>query len=134
MKLIKEEAKRIRAEIISRQSFLLTTVGSLAGLSVGFGVFIIFALLGGIPIVTLFFPAFTVGFGAKFIGKPFEFKYRVIPGIFGMLTFVIGLYFIFTTDLLFLALTPINFLVSYYFSKTQLSKLEESAVWQAEYE
>ena len=134
MKLSKDEAKQILAELIERQSFLLTTVGSLAGLSVGFGVFILFSLLGGIPIVALFVPAFLVGFGAKFIGNPFEFKYRVIPGTIGMLSYSVGLYFIFTTDLIFLALTPINFLIAYYFSKTQLSKVEKIAIWQADYE
>lgn len=131
MKLSKEEVKEIHQKILARQSYKMTFIGSLAGFSVGLGLFILFAFAGATFAVTLFIPAFFVGFGAKFLGNPFEIKYRIIPGVFGMLIYVIGIYFVFTTNEIYLALTPVNFLIAYYFSKTKLTKVEVSAAWQA---
>lgn len=130
MKLSKEEVKQVYQEVINRQSYMLTTVGSIAGFSVGLGLFVLFAVVGATFTITLFVPAFFVGFGAKFLGNPFEFKYRLIPGIVGMFIYAIGVYFVFTTDSLYLALAPINFAIAYYFSKSKLTKTEENAAWQ----
>jgi hypothetical protein len=130
MKLSKEEVKQVYEQVINRQSYMLTTVGSIAGFSVGLGLFILFAIAGATFAITLFVPAFFVGFGAKFLGNPFEFKYRIIPGVIGMLIYAIGVYFVFTTNPLYLALAPINFVIAYYFSKSKLTKTEENAAWQ----
>lgn len=130
MKLSKEEADIIYRAVIAQQSLLLTIIGSIAGFSVGLGLFILFALIGATFAVTLFIPSIFVGFGAKFLGKPLEFKYRVIPGIFGMLIYAVGIYFVFVPSFLYLALTPVNFLIAYYFSKVKLNKEQISAVWQ----
>ena len=131
MKLSKEEVEEIYQQILARQSYTMTFIGALAGFSAGLGLFILFALAGATFVVTLFIPAFFVGFGAKFLGKPFEIKYKIIPGVLGMLIYVIGIYFVFTANEIYLALTPVNFIIAYYFSKATLTKAEVRAVWQA---
>lgn len=111
----------------------MTFIGALAGFSAGLGLFILFALAGATFVVTLFIPAFFVGFGAKFLGKPFEIKYKIIPGVLGMLIYVIGIYFVFTANEIYLALTPVNFIIAYYFSKATLTRAEVRAVIKPEF-
>ena len=138
MKLSKEEAKSIYDELIERQSFMLTVIASVAGVLIGLGLFILVALLGAnytssyyLPVFVLFLPALITVLITKFVGKPLELTYRVIPAVMSVLTYVLGVSIIFLLNPLFLFLAPISFAVAYYFSKAPLTAQQTAALWQS---
>lgn len=130
MKYSAEELESIYASILNRESPIMVLVGSVTGAVLGLSVFYLFALIGWAFIVAMLIPSAFAGFGASFLGKPINAKYRAISGIVGAAIYVLGTWLLFGFDPLLMLLAPVGFFIAYYFSKAKLSKEETQAIWQ----
>ena len=90
-KFTKEEIEQAGKDLVSNQSMIKTTLGALLGFLCGGAIYFIFALIGATFILFLFIPPFFVGLLAGAMGRPYEFKYKLIVFIVGMVTYLVQL-------------------------------------------
>ena len=127
MKFEQSDLDHAYEQLKSRESLWKVLVGSMAGLVVGAVAFISMATLTGY-VVIYFFPI-SVGLGVKYLGNAFSAKYRALAGAFGLVAYVISTLFL-ERVYLFMTLAPVAFAITYYLSKTRMTKIEKSAVWK----
>jgi len=108
----------------------LTLLGSFVGALIGLGLFYLLTIVGWARVATLLLPAVFVGLGACYIGKPYQARYRIIPSVAGVAVYTICVNFLFAFEPLFVILAPLNFVITYHFSKVRMDKREVKSVWQ----
>lgn len=134
-KFTKEEIEKAGNDLVFNQSLIKIISGALLGLLIGVIIYLGFAMVGATFTLLLFAPPFIVGFLAGVMGKPYDFKYKLIICIFGMVTYFIGLYFIFIAhNSLLILFTPIAGFISVYCSSLHISEVQKRAIWKMQYE
>ncbi|MFT7561389.1 MAG: hypothetical protein ACI93R_003315 [Flavobacteriales bacterium] len=126
----KEEIIKAYSDLEQEQSPKGALLGAILGAVPAAGLFYLFTLMGGTLLWLIFLPAALIGFQSAYLGKTFEFKYRLIPALIASLVHAIGLLIIFQTHSFFLITLPLSFGVAFYFSKRKFDNLQETAMWQ----
>lgn len=134
-KFTKEEIEEAYVSLISNQSMVKTVFGASLGFLGGVILYYIFAQIGATFIILLFVPPVMVGFLSGEIGKPYDFKHKLITCVFGVMTYFIGLYWIFIAyNPFLLLLTPVAGFISVYFSGLHINEVQKRAIWKKQYE
>ena len=134
-KYTKEQVEEAYLSLMSNQSLIKTIVGAALGLVSGIIIYLLFGLMGATITLFLFFPPAIVGYLAGVLGKPYEIKLKLIVAVFGMLTYFIGLYWIFIAhNVLLILLTPIAGFIATFCSGLHITELQKRAIWKKQYE
>lgn len=127
MKYEKSELDEAYAKLLGQQSIFGVIFGTLIGLVVGATMFVFLSEMRGILIVFIFIPAWAIGMFARYTGRPFQLRYRIIPGVCAFALH--ALFCLLAEAYLLLLLAPLGAGVAIYFAKISLTDLEKAAVW-----
>ena len=134
-KYTKEQIEEAYLTLDSNQSLTKTIIGATLGMVAGILIYLLFGLMGATIALLLFFPPSIVGFLSGFLGKPYDIKLKLIVAAFGMLTYFIGLYWIFIAhNALLILLTPIAGFIATFCSSLHLTEIQKRAIWRKQYE
>lgn len=112
----------------SGENRLMASAGTSLGLLLSIPVYVLFYYMETILVVFLFIPGFLIGYGTRFLGRPYTLMPRALAGIAAFILHIIGVYFVGLPEMIYL-LAFVNAGVAMYFSKIKLSRLDEAALF-----
>jgi hypothetical protein len=126
-----DETELAYAELQKNEKPMMTFVGALVGCLPATVIYVLFASMGGVLAFFLFIPGIVIGYFARFVGRPFNLKPRLLVGFLAFILHCFATYYIGFSPLIYI-LAPVCFAVAVTFSKVKLSRLQEFAIGQAE--
>lgn len=127
-----EELMAALDELDSKQNVSGVIIGSLFGVIPAGIIFYVFALMGGIVAWFIFIPSAIVGLQAAYLGRAYQFKYRLIPAFVALVLHLGVTAIIFNFHPVMLLTAPLSFGMAMITGKRKLEYVHHTALFERE--
>ncbi|MBT1443546.1 hypothetical protein KJI95_03290 [Shewanella sp. JM162201] len=118
-------------QLKSRQSLYKTALGSLLGAVAALILFALLAQADSGMLLLYLLPPLAIGFGARLLGRCFEWPLLLIPAALAAMVYGISFGWLLPFDSRDLIVIPIGIGLCFYAAKQPLNELQKQAIWQS---